>query len=205
MDHDSPSQAKTFLPWRTWEMHRIGVLLARKWGKWLLGWHLLAHATFVFCVSWEPGTPLRAGDSLSDRLLNDAQRMGAKSWWMGFDVPDGVGDFAQKRKAQPSVFFSFVIITWYCPFNSWGNSTSRCTASDSYWFEWLSRARLIGPRDWNNDSAGRGEPTRQSLFVCWRAGFAATLAHSSRELSGLDLTAILSEGTAGLRGPACWW
>lgn len=30
---------------------------------------------------------------------------------MVFDEPDDVGDFAQKREAQPRVFFGFVIIT----------------------------------------------------------------------------------------------
>lgn len=105
-------------------------------------------------------------------LVPEKQRLALSkwrwTWWCRW--------LCTKEKRTAKGVFSFVIITWYCPFNSWGNSTSRCTAGDSYWFEWLSRARLIGPRDWNNDSAGKGALTRQSLSVCWRAGFAAALA-----------------------------
>lgn len=39
------------------------------------------------------------------------REMEADALQRAFDETDGVGDFAQKRKAQSRVFFSFVIIT----------------------------------------------------------------------------------------------
>lgn len=156
---------------------------AQSWGsfgqedggnKWLMGWHPVACATLVFFVSCEPGPSPGEGDSPGENcwLLPENQRPTLSKWWWTW----WCRWLCTKEKGTAKGVFSFVIITWYCPFNSWGNSTSRCTASDSYWFEWLSGARLIGPRDWNSDSAARGELTRQSLSVCWRAGFAAVLA-----------------------------
>lgn len=53
----------------------------------------------------------KAGDRLRDTLLNGGGKTKAESREVVFDEPDGVGDFAQQRKAQPRVFFSFVIIT----------------------------------------------------------------------------------------------
>lgn len=53
----------------------------------------------------------KEGDSLRDKLLNGGREMKAKSQEVVFDEPDGIGDFAQQRKAQPRVFFSCVIIT----------------------------------------------------------------------------------------------
>lgn len=141
-------------------MHKIEVLLARKW------------VCFVSPVNLGL---LLGKETVLGRAADWCQRIRdwlfSKWWWTWW-----CRWLCTKEKGTAKGVFSFVIITWYCPFNSWGNSTSRCTASDSYWFEWLSGARLIGPRDWNNDSAARGELTRQSLSVCWRAGFAAVLA-----------------------------
>lgn len=134
--------------------------------------------------------PLGDGDGLGDSCwpVLEKQRLTLSKWWWTW----WCRWLCTKEKGTAKGVFSFVIITWYCPFNSWGNSTSRCTASDSYWFEWLSRARLIGPRDWNSDSAARGELTRQSLSAGGLALQQFLPAHDSRELSRPGLTATLT-------------